>query len=174
MGSGLPEPMLSANMLHFLWRWHIKTTAQFRIRCLRVVWKSLPYLLAISGTQQDWHWQQDRMVGKTGCWKWTEKVLRSAGVGSSASVVAGSIFSCGVWASLWHVGSSSLAGDQTRVQSLNHWATRKVPRQTLFDINVFIFTCTEVFIVKKWRPKEGINLEVGSGGWRCFYFNKGW
>ena len=131
MGSGIPEPMLSANMLHFLWRWHIKTTAQFRIRCLRVVWKSLPYLLAISGTQQDWHRQQDRMVGKTGCWKWPEKVLRSAGVGSSASVVAGSIFSCGVWASLWHVGSSSLAGDSQPpalgAWHLSHWTSRQVP-----------------------------------------------
>ena len=35
----------------------------------------------------------------------------------------------------WHVGSSSLTRDQLEVQSLSHWTTREVPKESWGDIN---------------------------------------
>ena len=93
--------------------------------------KKSSLLLAIWGTQQDWHRQQDRMVGKTGCWKWPEKVLRSADVGSSASVVAASLavaceLGCGMWGLVPWPGIE-LEPPALGAWHLSHWTSREVP-----------------------------------------------
>ena len=45
------------------------------------------------------------------------------------SLCCGSIFSCGVWTWLWHVGSSSLAGDWTWAPCIGSMASQPLDQQ---------------------------------------------